>query len=104
MEEPRYIRPIDMILIHHLLDPHLIELMAFDYWVKDRLMYFYELENGEHFCEAFHKASRKEKINWFTNLNGNFADFLEEYREQINTYFEENYLDNIIEGTRPDNN
>lgn len=104
MDDIRYIRPIDMLGIHHLLDPELIQTMAFHYWVKDRMMYFYQLENGEKFCEAFRKASRKEKISWFAHLNGNFAGFLQEYQEETEAYFDQHYKDAIAEGTRPDNN
>lgn len=104
MDEPRYIRPIDMMEIQDLLIPELIEAMAFHYWVKDRLMYFYKLQNGEKFADEFRKASRQTKIGWFAHLEGNFADFLQEYQEQTENYFDHNYLDAIIEGTRPDKN
>lgn len=104
MDEQRYIRPIDMMGIQDLLVPELIEAMAFHYWVKERLIYLCQLQNGGKFAEAFRLASHQTKVNWFANLDDNFADFLREYQEQTEDYFDQNYLDAIIEGTRPDRN
>jgi hypothetical protein len=104
MDEPRYIRPIDMLMIHHLLDPDLIHEQAFNYWVKDRLIYFSQVQNGKRFFEAFLKASEKAKIIWFQNHQDCFERFLQEYQEKTAAYFEEQIETSIIEGTRPDNN